>query len=74
MNWKEISEIFGGSPLSEIFYLFTLIIVWINLVFPIIESLFMARFLGFFLIIFVISRMVLVMYELNEEEKKVKAK
>lgn len=71
MKLKDLFEIFGSSPLSEMIYLFTLIIVWIEFVLPIAEpNSFKSYFLATILVLFVISRIGIVFFEVFKEEKK----
>ena len=71
MKLKEIFKVFGEQPLSEILFLFTLIVVWSE---HLIKS--PMEFIDYFLlvvmIVFVISRIGIRFYEAFEEEENKK--
>ena len=72
MGLKDFFEAFGGKPVSEIIYLFTLVVIWMEFVFPRFQE--FSRFFNFFMVIifvlFIISKVVLLNIEMWSKEKE----
>ncbi len=66
---RSFLEIFANKYVSEMVYLFTLIIIWVEIILPKTSTnTFSSYFLSIFIILFIISKVIVILTE-EEQEK-----